>query len=135
MKLTHYRQLKVWEKAISLVENIYQATSGFPDHEKFALVSQLRRAAVSIPSNIAEGHARRSTRDYARFISMALGSLAEVETQIEIAARLGYLNDVEGRALTDLSDEIGKMLRAIEIRLRPDQGSRVSESIDPYTSP
>jgi four helix bundle protein len=85
-----HERLDVWQDAMALVESIYRLTADFPDHERFGLVSQMRRAAVSIPSNIAEGAARRSTAEYLRFLSIARGSLAELDTQINIALRLGF---------------------------------------------
>jgi four helix bundle protein len=87
--LNNYRDLKVWQTAMTLTENIYKITGSFPSRETYALANQLQRAAVSIPSNIAEGHARSSTKDYLRFVSIAQGSLAEAETQLELSHRLG----------------------------------------------
>jgi four helix bundle protein len=87
-----YRELRVWEASVSLTEAIYAATKRFPADERFALTLQLRRAAVSVPSNIAEGHASGRRAVFQRHLAIAAGSLAEVETQIEIARRLGYLN-------------------------------------------
>ncbi|MEJ7746020.1 MAG: four helix bundle protein [Luteimonas sp.] len=89
-KARPHERLDVWQDAMSLVEAIYRLTSAFPDSERFGLVSQMRRAAVSVPSNIAEGAARRSTLEYLRFLSIARGSLAELDTQISIASRLGF---------------------------------------------
>jgi four helix bundle protein len=85
-----YRELRVWQGAMSLVEQIYHATKDFPKEETFGLKGQMRRAAVSVPSNIAEGHAREHVKEYLHHISMAQASLAELETQLEIAKRLGY---------------------------------------------
>ncbi len=105
--------LKVWRRSIALVRTIYDITNVFPRHELFGLTSQLRRAATSIPSNIAEGHARNSTRDYARFVSHAQGSLAEVVTQTHIALELGYLeSDAASPVLREL-DEIGRILNRL----------------------
>ncbi|HEU4664889.1 MAG TPA: four helix bundle protein [Dokdonella sp.] len=83
-----HERLDVWQDAMSLVEAVYRLTARFPENERFGLVSQMRRAAVSVPSNIAEGAARRSTLEYLRFLSIARGSLSELDTQIQIAARL-----------------------------------------------
>jgi len=89
MKRPHER-LEVWRDAMDLVEAVYRFSNSFPDSERFGLTSQIRRAAVSIPSNIAEGAARRSTPEYLRFLSIARGSLSEMDTQQQIACRLGY---------------------------------------------
>jgi len=91
--LRNYRDLLVWQKAMSLVEQIYALSRQFPADERFGLVSQIRRAAVSVPSNIAEGQARNSTREFVQFISHAEGSLAEVDTQLTLAGRLGFCGD------------------------------------------
>ena len=108
-----YRDLEVWQKGMSFAKYIYQVTAGFPVEERFSLVNQIRRAAISIPSNIAEGHARSGTGEFQHFISISMGSIAEVETQILIAADLGYLNnDVKNNILSEL-DIIGKMLRGL----------------------
>ena len=107
-----FRDLEVWKKSMGLTEMIYRLSSGFPSHEQFGLTSQVRRAAVSVASCIAEGHARSSRRDFARFVSMAMGSLAEVETQVLLAQRLGYLGQDAEPALTAAS-EIGKMLNGL----------------------
>jgi four helix bundle protein len=86
-----HRDLVAWQKAMELVVEIYRVTKGFPKDELYGLTSQLRRAAVSIPSNLAEGYGRNSWKDFQRFIGLALGSLLEVETQLEISNKLGYL--------------------------------------------
>jgi len=88
-----HRDLIVWQRALELCTAIYKTTAGFPGEEKFGLVSQMRRAAVSIPSNIAEGHGRLTTSEYRHFLGIARGSLKELETQILIARRLGYLDE------------------------------------------
>ena len=88
-----YRDLEVWQRGVDLVERIYTLTPSFPSEEKFGLTAQIRRAAVSIPSNIAEGWGRDSTKEYVRFVRIARSSLFEVETQLIIAHRLGYLNE------------------------------------------
>jgi four helix bundle protein len=86
-----HKNLTVWQKAIELVSRIYEITSGFPKKEDFGLTAQLRRAAVSVPSNIAEGLTRKSNKDKLHFLNMAQSSLSEIDTQLEIAIRLGYL--------------------------------------------
>ncbi len=96
---------------MSLVEHIYRLSSGFPDAERFGLVAQMRRAAISIPSNISEGAARRSTLDYLRYLSIARGSLAELDTQIQIAARLGF--GIADAATNDLLQRTFARLNAL----------------------
>ena len=88
--ITHFRDLDVWQRAMGVVEAVYRVSSDFPKAEVYGLTSQVRRAAVSVPSNIAEGHTRASTKEYLNHISIAQASLAETETQIEVAVRLGY---------------------------------------------
>src|SRR3979411_1014515 len=90
MKVRHYQELIVWQKAMDLVEEVYKVSRSFPREEIYGLTSQLRRAAVSIPSNVAEGQGRRTTTDFLRHLSIAYGSLLEVETQVLIATRLNY---------------------------------------------
>ena len=92
-KMKSHKDLTVYKTSIDLVIDIYRLSREFPGDEKFGLIGQIRRAAVSIPSNIAEGAARNSKKEFGRFLYIALGSLAEVETQIEIAKRLGFLSD------------------------------------------
>ena len=94
-KLKSHKDLKVWQESMTLVVAVYKATEDFPKHEIYGLTSQIRRAAVSIPSNIAEGAGRKGKKEFARFLYIALGSLSEVETQLEIAYRLKYLNEAE----------------------------------------
>ena len=108
-----YRDLQIWQEAVDLVELVYRASAAFPADERFGLTSQLRRSSVSIPSNIAEGHARPTTRDYLRFLGISLGSLAEMETQLLIAHRLGYIDDASLDRVCQASDRIGRMLRAM----------------------
>lgn len=120
----NYKKLIVWKKSIILVKQIYRLTQKFPSEEKFGLTSQIRRAVVSIPSNIAEGQARRTTGDYIRFISIAEGSLAELETQMIISIELEFCskNEVEGNFALML--EIRKMLNALRRSLVNKLGSR-----------
>ena len=113
MEVFSYRDLSVWQVAMQLTESVYTVTRSFPQSELYALANQLQRAAVSIPSNIAEGHARNTTRDYLRFVSIAMGSLAEVETQIELAARLNYRGIEQRDALFTTTDELGRMLQGL----------------------
>ena len=113
-----YKDLLVWQQSVDLTVNIYTLTSSFPKSELFGLASQIQRAAVSVPSNIAEGHARDSTKEYLRFISIALGSLAEVETQLVIANKLQFLNNEKTGELLDKTGEIGRMLRGLQKSLK-----------------
>lgn len=94
-EITSHKDLKVWQEAMNLVVVIYEISESFPSKEVYGLTSQLRRASVSIPSNIFEGAGRRGNKEFVRFLYIALGSLPEVETQLEIAYRLKYLNEVE----------------------------------------
>ncbi|QNP41635.1 four helix bundle protein [Lysobacter solisilvae (ex Woo and Kim 2020)] len=118
-----YRELEVWREAIDLVGSIYALSSRFPSDERFGLTAQLRRAAVSVPSNIAEGHARSSTRDFLRFLSISLGSLAELETQLVIAHRLGFADDHEFDRILFDANRVGRMMRgltkSLNTRLQP----------------
>ena len=107
-----YRDLEVWQRAMDLVMQVYQATEGFPHHEVFNLTQQMRRAAVSIPSNIAEGHGRtRGT--FTQFLDIALGSTAELDTLMTIAHRLGYLSEETYQALNEEILLIRKLLFAL----------------------
>lgn len=107
-----HKNLDVWKLSINLVVTIYKETSKFPAEERFGLIQQMRRAAVSIPSNIAEGSARRSSNELRQFLFISLGSLAELETQLILATRLGYLSDQFTNIQKEL-DSIRKMLQAI----------------------
>lgn len=116
-----HERLEVWRDAMDLVEAIYRFSSQFPDSERFGLVSQIRRAAVSVPANVAEGAARRSTPEYLRFLSIARGSLSEVDTHVQIAERLRLASPNE--ALSDLIDRCFAKLTALMNALeRPDRG-------------
>jgi four helix bundle protein len=108
-KVRSFKDLEIWQRSINLVENIYTVTRNFPKEEIYGLASQLRRAAVSIPSNIAEGFSRSSNKEYKQFLYISLGSCAEVVTQITIAQKLGYLEDGESNNLANEMEEISKM--------------------------
>jgi four helix bundle protein len=112
-----YKDLIVWQKAMELVSMVYQITRQFPQEERFGLSNQLRRAAVSIPSNIAEGQARQSTAEFKNFLSIARGSLAEVETQLLIARNLQYIKPAQLQPIMKLHQEISKMLPALMAKL------------------
>ena len=94
-EIRNHKDLEVWKKSMDLVSNIYKITESFPNKETYCLTNQIRRAAVSVPSNIAEGAARSSKKEFIQFLYIALGSLAELETQMIIASRLGYLNNID----------------------------------------
>ena len=111
--LKNYKELKVWQKAYSLCLDVYRVSREFPKEEKFGLKSQARRAAVSIPSNIAEGYGRKSTADYVRMLYIAYGSLCELETQIMLAGDLGYLKDSRFGNLSENLKEVERMLKAL----------------------
>ena len=117
-----YKDLIAWKKGMELVATIYDATDGFPSHEQFGLVSQLRRAAVSVPSNIAEGKAHYSNRDFVRFLRHARGSLAEIETQVLIAEQRKYLTDATAAKLTQQLDELGRILSGLINSLKDREG-------------
>ena len=102
----NYNNLQIWQRAMDLVEEIYKLTASFPIEEKFGLVSQMTRAAVPIPSNIAEGAGRNSDKDFAHFISIAIGSLYELNTQIVLSERLGYINQSQSQELQKKLDNL-----------------------------
>lgn len=108
-----YKDLHVWQGAMSLVEDVYRLSATFPSDENYALKAQIRRAAVSIPSNIAEGQARASTKEFLYHLSMAQGSLAEVETQIEISLRLNYLSSAAVTTVVSAIQILGKQIYAL----------------------
>ena len=113
-----YRDLLVWRKAMELVTKIYQVTECFPKSEMYGLSSQLRRAVVSVPSNIAEGQGRDSSREFVHHLSFAYGSLMETETQLQIAVNLGFIQQMEVNHLFNNTAEIGRMLNGLSRSLR-----------------
>jgi four helix bundle protein len=117
MKINSFRDLRVWKAGIDLVEEVYRLTQLFPQYEIYSLANQMRRAAVSIPSNIAEGHEREHLKEYTHHLSIAQGSLAELVTQIEIAARLNYLAQDRFNQILGETDSLGKQLRALRSSL------------------
>ncbi len=122
-----YKDLIAWQKAMQLVTVIYDVTEKFPSHEQFGLTSQLRRAAVSVPSNIAEGKDHYSNRDFVRFLRHARGSLAEIETQILIAAQRQYLPPAAVTRLTEQTAELGRILSGLINSLQRSKGAADSE--------
>ena len=122
MAIQHYRQLEVFQFAMDLAEQCYQATRQFPKQELFGLVSQIRRAAGSIPANIAEGQGREHTKEYLNRLSIARGSLLELETHLLLSQRVGFLRESDLEPLLTLADRISRMLsglrKALENRLK-----------------
>jgi four helix bundle protein len=115
----NYNELLVWQRSVDFVVEIYSATSSFPRDEIFGLRLQMRRAAVSIPSNLAEGQGRSMTNDYRRFVLHARGSLLEIQTQIVICERLRYIEERVANDLRSQADEIGRMLNGLLHYLTP----------------
>lgn len=113
MKVKAYTDLIAWQKAITLVKEIYAASKSFPKEEIYGLTSQLRRAAVSIPSNIAEGQGRGSKNEFIHFLGNAKGSLFELQTQVHIAKELGYVDQKRAKHLIEISDEIGRIINGL----------------------
>lgn len=141
MTASHFRELEVWNLAMDLAQESYRVASTFPRDERYGLTSQFQRAAVSVPSNIAEGNARGSTRDYARFVSMAAGSCAELQTQLLLAERLGLGVGSEVAATLLLCERVSQMLSRLQQSLQrrlesgtrvPGPGSRISETAEDY---
>ena len=112
-KIQSYRDLEVWREAMKLAEVCYEATAAFPARETYGLASQIRRAAVSVPSNIAEGHSRRTLQAYLNHLSIALGSQSELETQIELSQRLKLLPERSAREILQKAEQVGRMLHAL----------------------
>lgn len=108
-----YKDLKVWQKSIELTEIVYKITSSFPNSENYGLTSQIRRCAVSIPSNIAEGQRRGHKQEYVQFLRVAFGSGAELETQLIIALKVGYLDQEKFNKANNLLNEVMKMLNVL----------------------
>ena len=114
-----YRDLIVWQRAMTLAEDVYTATRKFPKEEIYGLTSQMRRAAVSVVSNIAEGQARQGRGELLQFLGIASGSLAELGTQMTLAARLGFLAPDIDQSLSELIAEVGRLLNALRKSLKP----------------
>jgi four helix bundle protein len=117
-RIHSFRDLVVWQKSVDLVTEIYRLSKKFPKDEVFGLTSQIRRAAVSIPSNIAEGRGKSSKGEFQQFLHHAMGSLAEVETQIVIAQNLGYLNAAEVEPVMEIIAEVGRLLNGLLTSLK-----------------
>ncbi|MBI5289763.1 MAG: four helix bundle protein [Chloroflexi bacterium] len=118
MAIRNFRDLTVWNKAMDLAAEVYGLVEGFPSREAYGLVSQITRSAASVPANIAEGHARATKKDYAHFLSIAQGSLAETQTFLLLAVRVGYVTEERVEAALALADEVARMLGTLRTRLR-----------------
>ena len=128
MAVNSYSDLRVWQRAMDLVVTSYEVAKQFPQSELYGLVSQIRRAAISIPANIAEGHGREHLGDYLHHLSMANGSLMELETHLLLAGRLGYLSAEPMNQLLDQTAEVGRMLAGL---IRSLENSRPGSSLHP----
>ncbi len=117
-----YRELIVWQKSMCMVTEVYVITDGFPTKEMYGLANQVRKSAVSIPSNIAEGFGRGSTSDYIRFLRMSRGSLYELQTQMEIAKNIGYLDEKKCGLVLGVGNEIERMLNSLISKLMDKKG-------------
>jgi len=120
-KIRGIKDLIVWQKSVALAVKIYQVTKKYPREEIYGLTSQIRRAAISIPSNIAEGHGKRSRLSFASHIDIALGSAAELETQLEISIKIGFLSQSDSDSLLAELNEIVKMLYGLLNKVQPDR--------------
>jgi four helix bundle protein len=113
-----YRDLDVWQKAMDLVVVCYKLAQRFPENEKYGLINQFQRAAVSIPANIAEGQARQYVREFIQYLSIAQGSLAEVETYVQLAERLGYVNNDKVHEILNKTDQVARMIAGLQKSLK-----------------
>ena len=121
---TSFRGLKVWQRSMTLVEEIYRVSAAFPHYEQFGLTSQIRRASVSIPSNIAEGKRRKRQLVYLNHLDIALGSQAEVEVQLEIAKRVGFLAPNDYDRIQSIVEEVGRMLNGLITSVQPPDSAK-----------
>jgi len=111
--ISSFRDLRVWQQGVDLVEQVYRISQSFPKHEIYGLSSQMRRAAVSVPANFAEGHIRKHTKAFPNHLSIALGSLAELQTELEIAVRLGYVSAEQASALDQQGSALARQLHSL----------------------
>jgi four helix bundle protein len=119
MAVRSYQDLIAWQRAMDVAQLVYEVSHACPKEELFGIVSQMRRSAVSIPSNIAEGQGRKSTKDFLRFLSIAHGSLCEMETQVTSAGRLGFLDGKQVAHVIDASAEVGRLVNGLYKSLQP----------------
>jgi len=131
MQIKSHRDLRVWQLSKALVVDVYQITQGLPPNELYGLSSQLRRAAVSIPANLAEGHGRNTRNDYAYFVGIAYGSLMELETLVEICCDLKYVQAEKSAQIFESTSEIGRMLQVLRSRLAQPASSQTSLPLAP----
>jgi four helix bundle protein len=124
-KRRDYRDLVLWQRAIEMAAEVHRTTLKMPRHEMFGMAAQIRRAAVSVPSNIAEGSGRRTTREFIAFLHIARGSLSELRTQLFLAERVGYLTSADVSTAEKLADEVGRLLNAVIRGLRRRQMAAV----------
>lgn len=115
----NFRKLQIWIDGMNLVDDIYNATDKFPKHELFGLASQMQRSATSVPSNIAEGSSKSSNKDFVRFLSISVGSLFELETQVLIAERRGYIDNSQSQDLQNKIIRLEKMINTFKEKLDP----------------
>jgi len=115
--ISSYRDLLVWQKGMALAKQVYSLTRAFPDDERFGLIAQMRRAAVSVPSNIAEGQARQGRKEFVQFLSHAAGSLAELDTQLTLAVDLGYCGGLEVQQSVAMITELQKMMASLRCKI------------------
>ncbi len=118
MSIRSYQDLEVWKKAVRLVKTSYELVADFPSNERYGLVSQIQRCAVSVPANIAEGRGRSSKKEFLYFLKIASGSLAELETHFFVAIEIGYLTPEKCKTFFDAASEVGKMLNGLMNSLR-----------------
>lgn len=128
MSIKSYRDLIAWQKSVVLMKSIYRLTANWPREELYALTSQIKRAAVSVPSNIAEGHGRRTTADYLRHLRIAYASLMECEAQLQISYELGFTRERELSGVIDQVNEVGKIMNGLIASLSHKTHSRKSSS-------
>jgi len=130
-----YKQLDTWQQAMTLVERCYDVTRAFPRSEMYGLANQIRRAAVSIPSNVAEGFCRRKTKAYANHVSIALGSHGELETCLELAARLGFLSREKFDLLEQMTTSVGSLLSGLHRSLEEKMARETAAASSPRSKP
>ena len=127
MEYSYYKNLKIWQSSMELAKNVYEVTKQFPAEEKFGLISQLRRSVVSVPSNIAEGYCRAGQKEKMYFLSISLGSLAEVETQIILSKELGYIDKAIAEKLVEQVISIQKQTVSLRTKMLNDHRAKIQQ--------